>query len=409
MTPFLLFFIIATIICLGFAGSWMFRLTRIPDALLLIAAGLGLRTLLKVDVSLVQGVAPYFGAFALLVILFEGGLHLDFELMLKSWRQAIKLLSLSFLFSFGLIFLISDLAFGRPPLHAALLASAVACTSAAIVIPLIREVKTDPGVKTVLELESSLSDAIAVLFTVTVLNLVRGEGEMADQIGPVIFSSLTGALVVGIGAGLAWMWVLKKLSGQPLLYLMTFAGMLMVYAVSEALHSSGVFGVFVFALTFSNGPKVLAKLFPNFRGKEIIEQLSGSDIGRFHAELTFLVRTFFFVFLGMLFDFSHLTWKLLAEGVAIFVMVLLARLIAVRFSFLRGQDPASWHGARVLFLFMPRGLATAVLATLPAAYGLHGTQDFVTVTVLVILFTNLAITIGVRWVERTAEDGVETK
>jgi len=402
MTPFILFFLIAAVICLGFAGSWMFRLTRIPDALLLIAAGLILRALLHVDIAIVHIAAPYFGAFALLVILFEGGLHLDFENMLRSWRQTLRLLALSFLLSFAAIFALTHFAFGRPMLHAALLASAVACTSAAIVIPLIREVKTDPAVKTILELESSLSDAVAVLFTVTVLQLVRGGDEMVEAIGPVIFASLTGALVVGIGAGLAWMWVLKKLSGQPLLYLMTFAGMLMVYSVSEALHSSGVFGVFVFALTFCNGPKVLARLFPKFNREFITDELGGADIKRFHAELTFLVRTFFFVFLGMLFDFRHLTMWLLIEGMAIYLVVLAARAAAVKFSFLQQKDPESWHGARVLFLFMPRGLATAVLATLPAAYGLSGTQDFVTVSVLVILFTNLAITLGVRRIEKAA-------
>jgi cell volume regulation protein A len=401
MTVSILFFMIAAVICLGFAGNWLFRITRIPDSLLLIAAGFGLRALLGVQTDLVQTAAPYFGAFALLVILFEGGLHLDLEHMLRSWRQALALLSASFLLSFVLILLLVHVIFGRSLLTSALLSSAVACTSAAIVIPLIRQVKAEPRIRTILELESSLSDAVAVLFTVIVLNLVTG-GEGLNQLGPVLFSSLTGALVVGIGAGIAWIWVLKKLAGQPLLYLMTFAGMLMVFSVSEALHSSGVFGVFMFSLTFSNGPYVLSRLVPHFQTETLHDQLAGEDIKRFHAELTFLVRTFFFVFLGMLFDPSALTLLLVIEAVAIYAMVLLARALAVRFSFLHRSDGEGRRGVRVLFLFMPRGLATAVLATLPAAYGLGGTGDFVAVAVLIILFTNAAVTLGVRWVEERA-------
>lgn len=400
MTVSLLFFIIATVICLGFAGKWIFKVTRIPDSLLLIAAGFGLRSLTGLELKIVETVAPYFGAFALLVILFEGGLHLDFEHMLRSWRQALKLLGLSFLLSFGLVILTSVF-FGRSALNGALLASAIACTSAAIIIPLIREIKVDPQVRTVLELESSLSDALAVLITVTILGLVSSKGEMVDDIGPWIFTSLTGALVVGIGAGLAWMWVLKKLAGQPLCYLMTFAGMLIVYALSETLHSSGVLGVFIFGLTMSNGPTVLHRLFPHFyRDAPNDREVGGSGIGMFHAELTFLVRTFFFVFLGMLFDVRSITLIILLESMVIYLAVLAARLVAVNLTQPKSIGLEGGRAPRILFLFMPRGLASAVLATLPAAYGLLGTEQFVPLTVLIILYTNLAITIGVRWVEK---------
>ncbi|RPH95646.1 hypothetical protein EHM69_03700 [candidate division KSB1 bacterium] len=396
------FFMIAAVICLGFIGNWLFRITRIPDSLLLIVTGFGLRALLGVQPDWVEIAAPYFGAFALLVILFEGGLHLDFEHMMTSWRQTLKLLGGSFILSFMLVLALAHFVFTRSWLTSTLLSSAVACTSAAIVIPLIRQVKVEGRIRTILELESSLSDAIAVLFTVIVLNLVTGR-EGIDQLGPVIFSSLTGALVVGIGAGAAWIWVLKKLAGQPLLYLMTFAGMLIVYSVSEALHSSGVFGVFMFSLTFSNGPHVIARLFPRVHMERMEEQLGGEDIKRFHAELTFLVRTFFFVFLGMLFDPFKMTLMTIAEGIAIYVLVLAARMLAVRLSYWGRPDGMERVGARVLFLFMPRGLATAVLATLPAAHGLAGTEDFVPLAVLIILCTNAAITLGVRWVEERTE------
>jgi cell volume regulation protein A len=393
------FFIIAAVICLGFAGSWIFRLTRIPDALLLIAAGFGLRELLGVDVGIVQTVAPYFGAFALLVILFEGGLHLEFEHMVRSWWHAIRLLLLSFVLSFGLVFLVARFAFGSSDLHAVLYAAAVACTSAAIVIPIVRQVHVDPKIRTVLELESSLSDALAILITVLVLNMAISSGAMAGQLGSAIFSSLTGALLVGISGGFLWLGILRKLAGQPLTYLMTFAGMLIVYGISEAIHSSGALGVFVFGLTLSNGTAIVKHLVPTVKTESLEQELAGIDIKGFHAELTFLVRTFFFVFLGMLLSFEDLTPMLLLEGVVIYGVILLARAVAVRWIRLRDQGMDARKNTRALFLFIPRGLASAVLATLPASYGIEGTETFVPLTVLVILFTNLAITVGIRWVE----------
>ncbi|MFH1011776.1 MAG: cation:proton antiporter [bacterium] len=399
MTISALFFVIAAVICLGFAGSWIFRLTRIPDALLLIAAGFGLRALLGVEIGFVQTVAPYFGAFALLVILFEGGLHLEFEHMVRSWWHALRLLALSFALSFGLVFVVAKFAFGSPDLHAILYAAAVACTSAAIVIPLVRQVHVDPRIRTVLELESSLSDALAILITVLVLNMTTSSGAMIGQLGSAIFSSLTGALLVGIGGGFLWLGILRKLAGQPLTYLMTFAGMLIVYGISETIHSSGALGVFIFGLTLSNGPAIVKQLVPDFKSEPLTQELGGMDIKGFHAELTFLVRTFFFVFLGMLFSFEDLTPVLLLEGVVVYAVILMARAVAVRWSRPSRPDPETHKSARALFLFIPRGLASAVLATLPASYGVYGTESLVPLTVLIILFTNLAITVGIRWVE----------
>ena len=400
MTASTLFFIIALVIGLGFAGRWLFQITRIPDSLLLIAAGFGLRNLMGADVTLAYAAAPYFGAFALLVILFEGGLHLDFEQLLTSWRPAFRLMAFAFVISFVLSFLVSYFIFYRTGLTSALLASAVSCTSAAIIIPLIRQVKVAPFLRTMLELESSLSDAFAVLFTVTVLNMMQGGEAAMGQLGMVVFTSLTGSLVIGVGAGFILIWLLKRLAGQPLTYLVTFASMLLVYAASDAVHSSGVFGAFIFGLTLSNGPDVLAKLFPHYNRAAVESELEGIDIKGFHAELTFLVRTFFFVFLGMLFDLSSISGMVLLESVGIYIALILARLVAVRLTGLTTKPEERRHLVAVLFLFMPRGLASAILATLPAAYGVAHTEDFVPITVLIILFTNLGITVGIRSIER---------
>jgi cell volume regulation protein A len=399
MTPSALFFIIATIIGLGFAGRWLFGVTRIPDSLLLIAAGFGLRTLVGADVELAYAAAPYFGAFALLVILFEGGLHLDIEHIITSWRPAFRLMATAFVASFALIFLAAYFIFMRTAVTSALLAAAISCTSAAVIIPLIRQINIPPMVRTVLELESSLSDAFAVLFTVTVLNLVVEGDRAVQQLGMVIFTSLTGSLVIGVGAGVLCIWVLRRLAGQPLTYLVTFAFMLMVYAAADAVHSSGVFGAFIFGLTLSNGPAVLVKIRPSFNRALVENELQNVDIKGFHAELTFLVRTFFFVFLGMLFDLERTTLMILLESLVIYVAILIARFVAVRLSRLPGDADVQRRGMSTLFLFMPRGLASAVLATLPAAVGVAYTEDFVPITVLIILFTNLAITLGVRRVE----------
>jgi len=399
MTVPTVFFLIAMIIGLGFLGAWLFRVTRVPEVMLLIGAGVVLREVLKFDTDLVFSIAPYFGAFALLVIMFEGGLHLDFQHLVTQWRNSLAMLFLVFVLSFSLITALCIYMFEYPWLNAALLASALACTSAAIVVPLVRQVRMNKSVQTILELESSLSDAIAVLITVTLLNIFA-KGSEGSNPGLLILASLTGALWIGPLAAFSWGWLMSKIADQPLIYLATFAVMLIVYASCEAVHSSGVFGVFLFALILSNGPRLLHRFWPGTNGREELREWMGSSVRGFHAELTFLVRTFFFVFLGMLFDYRAINTNNLIEAAVIYAALVVARWVAV--SWIRiGDDKAERaRTTRALFLFMPRGLASAVLATIPLQYGVDVSADFITVTICIVFLTNLAITLGVRWVEK---------
>ncbi len=399
MTVSVLFFLIAAIIGLGFLGKWLFKVTRVPEVMLLIGAGVALREFFKFDANLVLEVAPYFGAFALIVIMFEGGLHLDFHHLVAQWRNSLALLVVVFILSYAAITLLAYYVFEHKLLNAALLGSALACTSAAIVVPIVRQVRMNKSVQTILELESSLSDAAAILITVTLLNIFTVD-HSEGSIGVTILASLTGALWIGPVAAIAWGWVMSKIADQPLIYLATFAAMLVVYASCEAIHSSGVFGVFLFALVLSNGPRVLRRFWPGKRGREELRDWMGTSVKGFHAELTFLVRTFFFVFLGLLFDFRAITVKNLLESVAIYAALVLARWLAVGWIKV-GEDKAEQaRSTRALFLFMPRGLASAVLATIPLQYGVIVSADFITVTIVIVLLSNLAITLGVRWVEK---------
>ncbi|MDD2852731.1 MAG: hypothetical protein PHY09_12645 [Desulfuromonadaceae bacterium] len=53
------------------------------------------------------------------------------------------------------------------------------------------------------------------------------------------------------------------------------------------------------------------------------------------------------------------------------------------------------------------GLASAVLATLPAAAGVSGTESFVTITFGVIIVTNILLTIGMFFIGPGSSDDSE--
>jgi potassium/hydrogen antiporter len=112
-------------------------------------------------------------------------------------------------------------------------------------------------------------------------------------------------------------------------------------------------------------------------------------IHSFHAELAFLVRSFFFVLLGVLVDFSGLQKEFLAS-LGIVAVLFVARLIAVQVS------RVVWRGTthcerEVATLLIPRGLITAVLA-LDAVRAMKPQLDFLTpLAFAIILLTNVLV------------------
>ena len=81
---------------------------------------------------------------------------------------------------------------------------------------------------------------------------------------------------------------------------------------------------------------------------------------QFQEEISFLVRTFVFVFLGMIISVTDLNIVLIGVGIA--VILVIARFVAVRLALLKSELMENEGQIRSL---MPRGLATAILAMYP--------------------------------------------
>ena len=79
----------------------------------------------------------------------------------------------------------------------------------------------------------------------------------------------------------------------------------------------------------------------------------------FHAELSFLVRSFFFVMLGIVAEF--ISRRYIIPILGILAALLLARFLAVQLSRWAVRD-VTRKQTELLFWMLPRGLVTAVLA-----------------------------------------------
>lgn len=389
----LLFFIAGSIILVGFLGDIIYEKTKISDILVLIGIGILLGPVLKlVDHRHLAEFAEYFGTFALIVILFEGGMDIKIRMLLKELGNATLLVSVSFISTTAAITAFLLYARSWELLPSLLMATVLGCTSAAIVLPILSKMSLKDETKTLLYVESAMSDVLAVVLAISLIEFVKLENIGIEKPIRTIASSFSVAIVVGTAFGLFWYKALTVMANRKYSYMVTLGVMLIVAATVEFLGGSGPIAVLIFGIILGNCGDI-----PHL---QVSNQCTLIDetIKFFHGEVTFFIRTFFFVYLGMLITVEALAQRNLVVSFSLLAIIVIMRYLSVEFMTRRTGKGKEEKAA--LFYMLPRGLATAVLASLPVAAGVEGSEKFVVYAVSVIVLTNIVMTIGVLHLER---------
>jgi potassium/hydrogen antiporter len=404
MTVPVLFALIGAVILVGFLANLLFRLTKIPSVLLLVAIGVVLGPVtgwIRHDALLT--IAPYFGAVALLVILFEGGLELDIAHVFRHAPRTAVLAVVVFGLSSAVVAALAHVLLGLPLINALMLGAILGATSPAICMPVVSGLSVREDVKTVVKLESAMGE---VLLIVSVVLLIQAHATGAT--GPAgwvwgFARSWLVALTVSTVAGVLWSRLVGWLGREPLSYMLTLGMVCLLYFAVEELGGSPAIAVLLFGILLANMQSIAGRFGPRFRdlfGIDIREEqfVLGQFVVNITAELSFLVRTFFFVYLGLLLDFSALSWSMAAWTLGMFGLLLASRRLGVAL-FARGSQFRAAELQTIMAL-QPRGLATAVVAFIPMQAGIAGTSTFPLYAFAIIVLSNLYMTGGVLLAER---------
>src|SRR5689334_4348079 len=369
----LFFGLLGGLLVLAFVANRLVRFTRVPDVIILMLTGVLIGPVLHwVNPDLFRGATRGFGALALLLILFESGLDLKLRDVVNNLAGGFFLSVVGYAFSMFAVAAVSLRMQQFGWRHALLVGAVLGCVSSSIVLPVLQQVKLRRDVRLTLLVEAALGDAIAVLAVTTLLDIAAGADASAKDIVWSLGSSLVLGVAVGILAGMVWSYLLPFLSDQRFWHVLTFGAVLLVYAGVHLIHGNNLVGVLVFGISLANFPALRRQYAPDessslwsfqsaqnrTRGSPD-EQQQHLEMHSFHAELAFLLRTFFFVLLGVRLNFQAFRYGA-AFAVACFVVLFAARWIAVQSgSFL-------WKGfsrleREIMVWFLPRGLITAVL------------------------------------------------
>ncbi len=373
-----------------------FERTRVPDILFLIAIGIVVGPVLNIvqtqDFGKLGGV---FTTIALVVILFEGGLEIGVDSLKSSWRGTILITVVSFVIALVLLFAVL-LLLGQLSLGMALFVAAVLAGPApSVVIPLVRQLRVSESLKTIMMLESPLGEAISIVAALAILQtLTMTEVEPGRLIGS-LFSSFILAFVIGAVGGYFWSTLLHQMRQLRNAIFTTPSFVFIVYGVSEFFGFSGPVASLTFGIILGN---VEAIKVPWLVKKLKLTPLVHNEVERqFFGEIVFLLKAFFFVYLGLTIRFSS-PW-ILGLSLVLVLALLLSRFLSVRLTLSHFGNVEDAMAASVL---VPRGIAAAVLAFLPLQMGIEGGEvirDLINSAVIVSILATGFMTFGI---ERTS-------
>ena len=280
-------------IALGYIGSLIFRKTKIPDIVWLMLFGLVVSSFGLMDRALFLSASPLLAALALLIILFDAGLNMDFYQMIHGFSRSFILAILGFVFSMVATALMSMWLLQFDLLHGLLLGAILGGTSSAIVITIAGMLHDGYKTKTLVSLESIITDPLCIAVAIALINVIVPSTNTYSPIHGILSSFSIGA-VLGLIVGVIWLRLLDKLQGKPFDYMLTLAVVFLLYAGAEFSGGSGAIAALLFGLVLGNG-KTFSKILKMSKEYNVNPLLK-----TFQSEISFFIRSFFFVYLGLI-------------------------------------------------------------------------------------------------------------
>jgi NhaP-type Na+/H+ or K+/H+ antiporter len=373
---------IGVLIFLAHFFTALFDRKKIPDVLMLTLLGILIGPVGHfVSVENFGQVGRVMSTLALIVILFESGITLNPQALSRAISPTLRLTIPTFLATMGVTVLIAVYLLGTSIIMGWIAGAVLGGVSAAVVIPLVKSLRVKEPLGTSLVMESALGDVLCI---VILLGLV--EGAVAGSVQPLkifggILASLLMAGLIGILGGIVWVLVLNRIRQFPNTIFTTLAMVCILYGVADELGFSGAIAALAFGATLTNYEHLGLRRLPQFREREVAT-LSQTDVA-FFMEILFLLKTFFFVYLGVSIRFEELS--LIGWAALFCAVVYLLRLVIVRV--VMTKDNVSWQELALTSLMVPKGLVAAVLAGIPVDRGLEGAVVVRNFTYMVILIS----------------------
>jgi cell volume regulation protein A len=307
---------------------------------------------------------------ALIVILFDGGMHVG-------WRRfrasALPIASLGVLGTFataGLIAVFAQFLLDVDWTTAGIIGAALAPTDPAVMFSVLGNREVGGRTGTILEGESGANDPVGIALMIGMLEFATQD----DATGWTVVSEFTIEMTVGLAVGLAAAFALRplmhlSLPNEGLYPVRVLAAAAVIYGVASVLHGSGFLAVFVAGLLVGD-----------------IRAPYKTEIERFHTSLASLAEIGVFVALGLTIDVNELGADTWVDGLLLAALLaLVARPVAIGLLLL----PARLRMGERLFVMWGglKGAVPILLAAFAVLAGVNEADRIYGLVFVVVLFS----------------------
>jgi potassium/hydrogen antiporter len=323
---------------------------------------------------------------ALVVILFDGGMHIGWHRFRSQARAVVWLGVAGTVVTAGGIAVLARFIFDLSWTESLLLGTALAPTDPAVVFSVLGGQEISGRTGTLLEGESGANDPVGIAMMVALLGIHGAGGGAAVGKGLIEFAvQMAVGAAIGIGGGLALRTFMARirLPSEGLYALRVLASAYAIYGVATVAHGSGFLAVLVAGIVVGDAEMPFKR-----------------EIQRFHASLASIAEIVAFVVLGLTVDLRSLlrddAWLIglvLAVLLAFVVRPLLGGLVLWPIALSRGERIfVLWSGLK--------GAVPILLGVFVVAAGVAHERQVYAVIFVVVLFSVVIQGGLVPWVAR---------
>jgi len=359
--------LVSSTLFLGYISGLFYSKTKVPDIIWLLAFGILLGPVLNVfNSELFVTLSPLMSIIALNIILFEAGINVDIRAIMETMIKSVALSVTTFVITLVAVgyFLHYLMPNNFTLLQAMLFGSMIGGTSTITVLGIIgglEQLIRDLGnVKVILMMESVISDPLCIVAAMTFIRMIMLPGvSIQDGLKDILFTFSISS-VIGFIVGMAWAQVLDVLRNRPFNYIMTIATLFPTYIFSESVagHGAGPVSALTFGLAITNYQYIARRL-----GIERRVRVEKRKLREFHEEITFLIKSFFFVFIGLIISLSL---DFMVYGLVLVCLLAAIRYVAV--TLVSGALKFSKVESTLTKLIFANGLPALVMSQLPSIY-----------------------------------------
>ena len=395
---YVIFGLAAGIIIMGFGGELFFKRTGVPSFIFLIFVGILLGPVLGAIPG--QQLLPILGTVAtltLIMVVFYSGMDTNIRTVVSGSARILLQVTLYVIPSVVVIGVIQHLLLGWDLLQSLIFGSIIGGeTTAAVVIPLSRSLKLGDKTATFVSVESVLNSIFSIVIFSALLSAYQtGATNISAALGTILSKFSVGIVVGGI-LSIVWILLLDRLKNYQYTYVFTLGLVFATYSISFALGGSGILACLIFGLMLGSY-KILNGFLAGSRALDIDPLRKQLEV--FQGEISFLLETFFFVFLGLTFSINLASILTdLGTGLVVLTLLLSLRVAATYISTRKSELETD---RTKIILLCAQGLTPATLAILALNAGLPLAPVFLNLVTYIIILTNLVTTAGSLWIARS--------